>query len=71
MNKNEYQFSVVRIGYIVRFSNEGQLSFFTPHSNYDSFERWGDPHESYNDLGLSGVSSLKVFHEVKNRSITY
>lgn len=71
LNKYEYTFQVGGIGYVVRFSNDAQLSFFTLHSNYDEFAVFGTEVESYNDLGLSGVSSLHVFREVERIAVAH
>jgi hypothetical protein len=71
MIKAEYNFHVDNVGYTVRFGNDAQLSFFTLHSNYDEWEVFGTSSERYNDLNLSGISSLKVFREVEKIAVSH
>jgi hypothetical protein len=77
MSNGEYKFHVDGVGYVVRFSNDAQLSFFTLHSDYDNrdlydeLEAFGSSRERYNDLGLTGVSSLQVFREVEKIAVAH
>ena len=71
MNKFEYKFHVDNVGYVVRFGNDAQLSFFTLHSDYDEWEVFGTYKENYGTLSLSAGTSLKVFREVEKIAVSH